>query len=200
MNIIPKDSRYIPFTQQMWCCAPTCIQMVMYRRGIPLVPAELIGHYLGLTVPRKDLRYFWHTRTGKKSSAGWGTKINQKKYAPNNAFKKLHIPLKLEFKLIDQFEGLAYFKNYLQEIEKKDKDVLACYEVKVLDGGKIHGGHVCVIDRVYLKQGKIRLIDPSHLSPKWKIVSIKKLYEAMKFHGVKNSGGFWELTPIKISR
>lgn len=43
-NFVPEDSKYIPFTQQKWLCTPTCIQMVMLRHNIPLVPAELIGN------------------------------------------------------------------------------------------------------------------------------------------------------------
>ncbi len=52
MEIVPKDSRYIPFSQQPYCCVPTSIQMVMYRHNIPLVPAEELGYHLGLTVPK----------------------------------------------------------------------------------------------------------------------------------------------------
>jgi hypothetical protein len=50
-EIVPSDSRYVPLTQQKWCCVPTCIQMVMIKQGIPLQPAELIGYELGLIVP-----------------------------------------------------------------------------------------------------------------------------------------------------
>jgi hypothetical protein len=37
------------------------------------------------------------------------------------------------------------------------------------------------------------MIDPDYDAPKWRVVDINKLYEAMKFHGPEKSGGFWEL-------
>lgn len=49
-NIIPKDTRYIPFTQQKSCCVPTSISIIMYKRNIPLIPQEVLGYYLGLIV------------------------------------------------------------------------------------------------------------------------------------------------------
>jgi hypothetical protein len=39
-EIIPKNSRYIPLTQQKWCCVPMCIQMVILKHGMPLISAE----------------------------------------------------------------------------------------------------------------------------------------------------------------
>jgi hypothetical protein len=56
LQAIPNDSRYVPFTQQPACCVPTCIQMVMYKNDIPLIPSEEIGYPLGLIVHGDDLR------------------------------------------------------------------------------------------------------------------------------------------------
>lgn len=172
---------------------PTCIQMVMYRRGIPLVPAELIGYHLGLVVPKEELKYFWNGKTGKKPLAGWGTRISKKEYGPNTALNKLGIPLRMEIHLIDGFPILEDFKAYLKEIEEKNKDVLVCFDWGTLFNEDQHTGHVCVLDRVYSERRKVRIIDSEYKAPKWRIVGIKKLYEAMKFHGPKKSGGFWEL-------
>lgn len=72
-NYVPKDSKYIPLTQQKWLCTPTCIQMVMLKNNITLVPAELIANLMGLIVPEDGLKYFWNSRTGPKPPAGWGT-------------------------------------------------------------------------------------------------------------------------------
>lgn len=38
LGVVPAGTRYVALTQQRWCCAPTGVQMVMLRRGIPLVP------------------------------------------------------------------------------------------------------------------------------------------------------------------
>lgn len=192
-DITPSDSRYVPLTQQRWCCVPTCIQIVMYRHGIPLVPAELIGYHFGLTVPKEELQYFWNGRTGEEPITGWGTQISKSEYRPDEAFRKLKIPLKMDLKLIEDFTDLEDFKNYLTAVEKEDKDVLVCFDYGILFDTDYHGGHVCVLDRVYMDKGKLRIIDTEYKSPKWREISIEKLFEAMKTHGNVKSGGFWEL-------
>lgn len=192
-DVVPSDSRYIPLTQQRWCCVPTCIQIVMYRHKIPLIPAELIGYHLGLIVPEEELQYFWNGRTGKMPVASWGTQISKPEFSPNVVFKKLKIPLKMELKLISGFKNLQTFKEYLREVESRDKDVLVCFDYGTLYNTDYHGGHVCVLDRVYLSKGEFRLIDTEYKSPKWRVVKVDKLYSAMKIHGDVKSGGFWEL-------
>jgi hypothetical protein len=194
MEIVPKDSRYIPFSQQPYCCVPTCIQMIIYRHNIPLIPAELLGYYLGLNVPPDTAKFFWNVRMNKKPPiSGYGTQVYEKEFEPNRAFKKLKIPLKLEFKLISSFENFSTFKKYLAELSKKDFDVFACFNHGVLiEESDKDWGHVCVIDKIYPSKNTVRLIDPAR-APKWRVVTMKKLYEAMRAHRSKKSAGFWEL-------
>lgn len=192
MNIIPSDTRYTPLTQQKWCCVPTCLQIVMLRHNIPLVSAEHIGYYMGLIVPEDGEKYFWNARTGKRPSSGYGTQAGKKQYAPNTVFKKLNIPLKMTWSLINKFKSVDEFKEYLSQAH--DKDLLVCYDWgKLFDNPGYQGGHVCVLDRVYIDKNEVRMIDPDYDAPKWRVVDINKLYEAMKFHGPEKSGGFWEL-------
>lgn len=200
MEIVPKDSRYIPFTQQPYCCVPTSIQMVMYRHGIPLIPAEELGYYLGLTVPKDSARHFWHMRIGKRRPtllrpiAGYGTRIYERNYDPNKVFKKLGIPLILRRKPIQGFKNLIQFKKYLMELSKQDFDVLMCFHHGTLANDPARdNGHVVVLDRIYSKKGMMRFVDPERHGPKWKIVSMRKMYEAMKMHPNGKVAGFWEL-------
>ena len=199
MEIVPKDSRYIPFSQQPYCCVPTSIQMVMYRHGIPLIPAEELGYYLGLTVPKEASKFFWHVRTGKrlKSSfrpiAGYGTQIYERGYEPNKVFKKLGIPLTMELKPIEYFKKFSEFLEYLSILSHHDFDVLMCFHHGTLVNDKTKdNGHVVVLDKIYLKDNTIRFVDPTR-GPKWKIVTMKKMYNAMKAHANGKIAGFWEL-------
>jgi hypothetical protein len=193
-DIIPKDSRYIPLTQQQYCCVPTCIQMVMLKHNIPLVPAELIGYHMGLIVPKNKLNLFWNGRAGKKPPAGFGTQLD-KEYNPNTSFKKLNIPLKMSWNLINNFHNIEEINLYLTNIE--NKDILICFDWGTLFNKKHHNGHVCLIDKVYPSKKELRIIDPEYDVPKWRIIKTEKLFEAMKFHGQKNCAGFWELNLIK---
>ena len=198
-EIVPKDSRYIPFSQQPYCCVPTSIQMVMYRHNIPLIPAELLGYHLGLTVPKEAAGFFWNANIGKRAVgkmrpiAGYGTMIYDKRFEPNKIFKKLNIPLRMELKPIGSFKGFTEFKKYLLELSGRNFDVLLCFHHGTLvnDPAK-DNGHVVVLDKIYPRTSTIRFVDPTR-GPKWKIFSMKKMYEAMKAHTSAKTGGFWEL-------
>ncbi len=192
-EIIPKDSRYIPLVQEKYCCTPASILMVMLRHNIPLLPQEVLGHHLGLIVEPKDKYLFWNVRTGKKPGSGYGTQI--KKYSPNKVFKKFKIPLKFSFHPISKFTD-KNFVEFMVSAVKNDKDILVCFNHPTLKHEKGQGGHVCVLDRVYPRQGTARLIDPQQSQPKWRIVKIKDLKEAMDVHGDSHMAGFWELTKL----
>ena len=199
MEITPKDSRYIPFSQQPYCCVPTSIQMVMHRHGIPLIPAEELGYHLGLTVPKEASGFFWHMRTGKRRPshlrpvAGYGTRMYEGKYDPNKVFKKLRIPLTMKLRPITGFKGFNDFKKYLSDLSGQDFDVLMCFHHGTLaDDSSKDNGHAVVLDKIYTKKGKIRFIDPTR-GPKWKTYPMKKMYEAMKAHPNGQTAGFWEI-------
>src|SRR3972149_8817115 len=195
-DITPSDSRYIPLTQQPACCVPTCFQMVMYRHGIPLVPAEDLGYHLGLVVHPDRKNLFYNVRTSlDKPPSGYGTQIYLSEYEPNHAFKKLNIPLAFTIKSITEFASSAELLAYLLSAEKSDSDVLLCFHHGTLIDNPTHDwGHVCVFDRIV--DGQIRLIDPSPDQSKWRIVTAEKMYEAMHKHGVSRSAGIWGLHTV----
>lgn len=197
-EIVPKDSRYVPFTQQRYCCAPACILMIMYRRGIPLVPQELLGHHLGLVVPKEVRGLFWNVHAAKqRPPAGYGTRASEPRYSAERAFRKLKIPLKETFHPLRNFDD-GSFRKFLKAVEREDRDVLVCFDQRVLSGERktkrgYRQGHLCVIDRVDLKNDAVRLIDPSVKQPKWRTVKIGNLKRAMEWHW-PGSAGFWEFT------
>lgn len=197
-EIIPADSRYIPLTQQKWCCVPTCIQMVMVRHQLPLVPAELIGYHLGLVVPKAAADFFWNPRTGKRPPAGYGTQAGKAAYSPNAMFKKLGIPLTMTWSLINRFKTIDAFRQYLADSEHTQTDMLVCFDWPMLfdENRTDHWGHVCILDRVFSQRDVVRIVDPDPDAAKWREVSIEKLYQAMVFHGQAKSAGFWELSLV----
>lgn len=196
-DVIPKDTRYVPLTQQAYHCVPTCIQMIMLRHNIPLIPAELIGYYFDIIVSKEDKKLFHNIKSGPKPQAGYGTQINEKT-ASNKLFKEMRIPLKMRFNLIDKFNNLEEFTRYLRTRHNKDFDIIVCFEYAALFKSNAKGGHTCVLDKIYLKEGKVRIIDPGRNSPKWREVSIPKLYHAMKVHGKEKTAGFWQLSLTKL--
>ncbi len=193
-DVIPRDSRYIPLTQQPACCVPTCFQMVMLRNKIPMHPAEEIGYYLGLVVhpDRKDL--FFNARVSEqRPKAGYGTQIYKEEFDPNICFEKLDIPLSFSKKNIDQYKNANELENFLNNAEEDDLDILLCFNHGVLenDPEKMYG-HVCVFDRMI--KGKIRIVDPSPSRPKWRLVEVEDMFNAMKAHGDHRAAGCWILS------
>lgn len=195
-EISPNDSRYIPLTQQKSCCAPTCLQMVMYKNNIPLIPAEKIGYELGLVVSPEDKYFFYNVRTSEeRPPAGYGTRIYLPEFEPNKALKKLGINLKLTVNSISNFIDANQLLEYLIKAEKEDSDLLLCFNSGIVnDEPDKSGGHLCVFDRII--DGQIRFIDPSPNRPKWRLINPDKMFNAMKDHGEKRSAGVWEIKSI----
>lgn len=191
----PNDSRYIPLSQQPYLCVPTCIQMVMYRNGIPLIPAEEIGYHLGLTVPPNVAKSFYQPRISEEPpvNSGYGTQIQTSQYDPNRAFEELGIPLQFTKKLSSLIKNVDEMMNELLRLEDTDIDVLFCFNAGVLYSGEYRAftGHVVVFDRII--DGKIRLVDPDATQPKWRTVKASTLFDAIQAHGDENFGGIWYL-------
>lgn len=180
-NIIPKDTRYIPLTQQHSCCVPTSISIVMYKLGIPLIPQELLGHHLGLILDKKYKNLFWNVRTGKRPKAGYGTRIYEEQYNTNSMFKKLKIPIRTTDYSINDFKKEELI-SFISGNIKKDKDIIVLLSSDVLNNTNNNNGHACVIDRIYPLKDVIRLIDPSAEQAKWREIKINKFIKAIKNH------------------
>ena len=107
---------------------PTCIQMVMLRHGIPLLPAEEIGYHLGLVVHPDRANLFYNVRTSEeKPPAGYGTRIYDPRFTPNKAFEQLGLPINLKIKPISMFKSPKEIEDYLKASELQNKDVLLCF-------------------------------------------------------------------------
>lgn len=169
----------------------------MLRHNIPLMPAEELGYYLGLLVHPDRANLFYNVRTSKKKPpAGYGTRIYDPRFKPSKVFKKLGLPMSLTIKPITKFGSSKEVRDYLGSAESNDKDVLLCFnQGALINNPSKNWGHVCVFDR--LVGNKVRIIDPSPDQPKWRNVSINKMFHAMKEHGEKRSGGFWEISVAK---
>jgi hypothetical protein len=166
--------------------------MIMYRKGIPLIPAEELGFHLGLTVSPDEGPLFYKARTADKppSGAGYGTQIFNPEYEPNKAFKELGIPLSFEKVLAAEIKDSNDLVTRLQKVEADDSDALLCFNHGVIRGKfEPYSGHVAVFDKVI--DGKIQLVDASPKQPKWRSVDAGLMFDAIKQHGNENSGGIW---------
>lgn len=180
--------RYVPFTQQPYLCVPTCLQMVLYRRGIPLLEQEDIANELGLIVPEEDLKYFAHARTGERPSSGYGTQIQDERYSMQNLFDKKG--LNLIFERRSDIASADELREMLVDVQEDDEaDALLCFDYGTLWGVKNSSGHVCVAES--LDGDTVHIIDPERNVPKRRAVDIHLLFKAMESHGAHNAAGVW---------
>jgi hypothetical protein len=171
--------------------------MVMYKSGIPLLPAEEIGYHLGLVVHPDKARLFYDVRTSvEPPSAGYGTRIYEPEFELNTAFEKMDIPLRYSLKSISEITSSDMLVDELKKAESEDVNALLCFNHGALVDDKDRDwGHVVVFDRII--DGQLRIIDPSPDYPKWRLVTPEKMFEAMKKHGErKTAAGIWSLKVI----
>jgi hypothetical protein len=194
MKASPNNSRYVPFTQQPACCVPTCLQIVMYKEGIPLVPAEEIGYYMGLVVRPEKKNLFFDVRTAEEApAAGYGIQR-----MPDAAFEAMGIPLTFTVRPIADFPTKTDLLQELLRVEANNGNALLCFnQGGLVDDDSQNWGHVGVFDRVV--KGQIRMIDPSPEQPKWRLVPVENLFNGMKKRGVQIAAGVWLLEP-KLGR
>jgi hypothetical protein len=181
-NITPKDTRYVPFTQQNSCCVPTSLSIVMYKLGIPLLPIELLGYHLGLILNKDKKNLFWNPKIGERPKAGYGTQMYDKKYEINSVFKKLKIPIKVTSYPLVNFKNKKDIILFLSKFIKDNKDIVVLLNSDVLNNTSNNNGHACVIDKIYPNKDLIRLIDPLYEQPKWREFKVDKFIKAIKNH------------------
>lgn len=179
---------YVAFTQQPYLCVPTCLQMILYRRGIALPEQETIANELGLIVSEEDVHLFVRARTGERPSSGWGTQIQNERYNMQKLFDKYD--WELTFKRYSDIASVEALREKLVAAQgSEDTDAMLCFDYGMLWGTKSTGGHVCVFDA--LDGDLVRIIDPEQNVPKRRETDIQTLFKAMDFHGAHNAAGLW---------
>lgn len=197
-NVVIPPTRYVPLTQQIYCCVPACLQMIMLKHQIPLVAAEILGHHLGLVVSPHAQDLFYNVATSEHPpAAGYGTRLHLEAYDPNVALASLGIALHITFHSIHTEAQEQSLRTCFEQAEHHDRDVLLCFDAGTLSGHACHYGHVCVFDRLLAgSPTRVQMIDPEPHQPKWRSVLLHDLVRAMMAHRTVNLGGFWEVERI----
>ena len=177
--------KYVPLTQQKYCCVPTVLQMILLRREMLSLNAEEIGYELGLTVPDPDKELLPLARTGEKPPAGWGTQIGKPEFSIEHFFEKFNIPLKYSYVPLSEISDV---KSWILERFSEDDDLIACFNYSALYGGSGEG-HVSLVESV--ENDEIVLVDPERNVPKFRTVKLADLIHSMEEHGEDNKAGFW---------
>jgi hypothetical protein len=157
---------YQTVNNRPYYCVPSCIQMVLKRRNLPVVSLEEIGKNLGIIIPGAGI---------KKPPYGWGTRLDIPRYSLNNFLEKENIPLKCSKY---HFNNISEFSQFVTYNLLKGKDILAIYRYGTLYHKNIPWGHASLIQSI--KGTKIKLKDPN--DNELKSVTIDNLVEALVNH------------------
>jgi len=182
-------SRYIPITQQQYCCAPACLQMVMQRLDVPMIEQEDIAYEMGLAVPKEEAHLFKRVRSTSLPSKSWGTRNHTKRYCIDNAFNRLNVPIKARYYLSEDIISIADLKQMLEDLQVEGVDILIAFSYHELWGGDGNTSHVCVFNSI--EGTKVHLIDPDQDVPKYRTVYVKDLFRAIKVHENLTNSGLW---------
>ncbi|MBI3336360.1 hypothetical protein HYZ98_02215 [Candidatus Peregrinibacteria bacterium] len=136
MNSEQESSRvaiepmYIPFFQKDYCCVPACIQMILYRRNLPLFPQGTIGKAMGLVIPKDYAEAFYEdiktSRSKKLKTYGAHSIVK----TLNSFFRRKKIDLRSQYISPDTIGDITGFvrKNILQ-----GNDIMVSYANHALE-------------------------------------------------------------------
>lgn len=178
--------RYKHISQKPYCCVPASISMILRRRGIKPPPQEEIAYELGVILPSDQKHLLPKSYSGKKPKAGFGTRINLKKYSLTSFFKKHNYPLKERYIPAEKLKTEKIFLDFLQKNIKERNDQLVCFNQGYLKGNKESWGHCAVVASV--GESTITMCDPDPKQKRLRRVPKSKLYRAIKNH---YKGGIW---------
>lgn len=181
---------YSPLNQKRYCCVPTCVCMILDRRGIAHEDQESIGFDLGLIVPEDKANLFAKVRTGDRLASGWGTQVQEERYSLNSYFRKRSILLKESYFFADDISNVSEF---IFDNLRKDNGIIVCFNNKSLYGSG-DWGHVSLVQE--LDSGVVTLVDPEDIPNKIRTVLLDDLVRAMRLHGRQNRGGFWIISTV----
>jgi hypothetical protein len=166
---------YTAITQLPYCCVATCIQMILYRRGLHILDQESIATELGLRIPEKVRKYFHNTDGRVKivsdNSPNMGTQIFEEQYSIPNFFKKQEIPL--DFSVQYFFDSPVELKEFLDAQSIEDDIMIRLHSSVLGDNPGI--GHMVLFEG--LENHMVYLADP--LPPMLKAVTLQELWEGM---------------------
>lgn len=187
-----RDMKYKHISQKPYCCVPACIQMILQRRKLPILLQTDIAYDLGIILPPQDRHLLPKSHKGLRPKAGWGTRVNLKKYSLTKFFKQRGYSLKETFQSAKKFSSANQFRKFLLENIKERNDLLICFNYPMLYRIKGLWGHASLIEKV--GEEKVILRDPNLKHKKVREVLLDDLLAALKNH---HHGGIWVIKSLR---
>lgn len=184
-----RNMEYKHISQKPYCCVPACVQMILHRRKLPILLQTDIAYDLGIILPPKDRHLLPKSYKGSKPKAGWGTRINLKKYSLAAFFKRQGYSLQETYYSAKRFNSKKQFKKFLSDNLKEKNDLLICFNYPSLYRMKGSWGHASLIEEAKKKYVVLRDPNPKHKDARK--VLLNDLLTVLKNH---HNGGIWVIS------
>lgn len=184
--------KYKHISQKPYCCVPACVQMILCRRNLPILEQADIAYNLGIVLPPEDRYLLPKSHKGHKPKAGWGTRINLKKYSLTKFFKQQGYPLEEKFQSAKKFSLVEKFKKFLVDNIKNGNDLLICFNYPMLYHMEGRWGHASLIEETKSNGAILRDPNPNHRNVRK--VLLKDLLKSLKRH---HCGGIWIIKSLQ---
>ncbi len=151
-----------------------------------------IAYDLGIVLPFKDRHLLPKSHKGRRPKAGWGTRINLKKYSLARFFKQQEYSLEETFQSANKFSSVEKFKKFLADNIQKGNDLLICFNYPTLYHIEGRWGHASLIEEI--KGNGVILRDPNPKHRNAREALLKDLLKALKRH---HHGGIWIIKSLR---
>ena len=157
MNI-SLNPKYIPLVQKPFCCSVTCLQMILYRRGLGLFDQEELAKFFKINVCKNDLKCFnAKLEVFNPTNIGISIKTTDSEKIINQFFKEKNINLNAKaFK----YSKISNLKEFLIENLKNNNDLWLEYKTHKIHGNKFIHDNVIESVKTISGKTKITLVDP----------------------------------------
>lgn len=163
-----------------YMCVPSCINMIIQRRGYKRIDPSTIASELGLMIP-EELKNKYQFAEVSGNEQDWGVHLQESPI--NNFLIKNNIDLNSVFVPLSVISPNSA-PDFLEENISNGTDIIVGYDFLEVFGKGHHVGHASLIGHVNDREGELLLYNPELDTPA--TVSINKLLRGVK----KKNGGF----------
>ncbi|MBI4163579.1 MAG: C39 family peptidase [Candidatus Aenigmarchaeota archaeon] len=184
MSILKVNPPYRHFVQKRQFCGPTCIQMILFRRGFK-VNQERLAYNIGTFVDVKDRKHYsLKFKTAHTGDSRIGIMLKDfEKPRMKSVLKKYGLRVKVY--RVNQINNVPKF---LETNIRKNKDTIINFWWKPIDG--TDWGHHVLLSKLDTKKRKISVCDPGSKKDKFWTIKIDKLVKCMSKEFDGNERGF----------
>lgn len=164
--------KYKHLTQQQFLCGPTCVQMILFRRG-KWVGQEKLGSVLGVKIPKEVEELYEDKFEFVENKEDSGFRIDR---FSEKDVKEVFSSFKLKVK-VSKISTIEDLPDFFRKQFENGSDVIANISWKPLR--KTDGGHYVLISEFNPETNQVTVCDPSPSSKNHWTIDLDDLARTM---------------------